>query len=582
MYNKYKDELPENTIARIRSIYKRIGLTMDYTIEKHIDGIYSAYIQDSDGGWNTAGKGTTAEFCLASAYGESIEHICNHFAFDISKVSDGSKKHLGFLRYPDEKRMRISEVGKIAPDVYKDMMTCFDKNNNDSDLESVWHDILGSTETPFIPYFNITKKREVLLPDAILSKMCGSNGGGSGNTPEEAIGHALDEIIERYVKYKIIYDNLTPPTIPKQYILNRCPELYDLILNIEEKGQMSVLVKDASLGRGYTVICVIVIDKREQKYLANFGAHPCFEIALERCLTEMFQDHDCTDRLLKREEMVAWDRVPSDAIYGLNNWVSLLRDDIGALPDSLFGSHNSWDFTSWPVYSQYTNKFGMRYQICILQRNGFDVYIRNNSFLGFPVYKVYVPFASISHLKFDNSLVKETISANNIFEYLENGITKEEEHLLYKYCFNTNSFMLDMTLKNWDQEIKDLLNAAVLYDCGQLNDALLILKNTKILEGSFLKRYIQLTLEDVDNRDDLLRLFFDSRADLWLSALSSGNAFYLIQSCSQRNGLIKSLDSRYGISQKKRDAFYKKIKDAFLNNKIHQTEVGRIIFDDEF
>ena len=576
MYNKYKDEIPERTIERIQEIYKKIGLKMDYTIDKHVDGIFSAYIQDHIVGWNTAGKGTTFDFCLASAYGESIEHICNHFAFDISKTSSDAKEHLGFLRYPDEILMPISEVTKVAPDVFRDMLSCFDNNGEEVKVDSVWEDILGMSETPYIPYYNITQEKEVLLPDAILSKLCGSNGGGSGNTSEEAIGHALDEIIERYVKYKIIYENLTPPNIPKQHIKERCPELYDVIQSIEEGGNLSVFVKDASLGKGFTVLCVIVTDMTEQKYLANFGAHPCFEIALERCLTELFQDHECVDNLLSRDEMVEWRNSTLSEIRGLNNWVSLLRDDIGVLPDSIFLEHGSWEFAPWPVYKEYTNKFGMKLQIETLRKNGFDVYIRNNSFLQFPVYKVYVPFASLSHLIFDNSLIEETKLVNSMFDYLENGITKENETLLNKYCFRQNAFLLDMTLKYWNNESKDLLYASVLFDIGKLDEALWALRNIETYEGIFLRKYIELTINCRNNRDALLRIFFKD-IETWLSELSKANAFGIFQEYCRKNGLIKSKNSEYGNAHVARDNLYKIVKEAFSHEKIKQIDTREII-----
>ena len=264
LYNKFKDDTPINTVNRIKGIYKSLNLSMNYTIEKHIDGVYSSYLYDINGNWNTAGKGTTGEFCLASAYGESIEHLCNHFAFDISKTSKRAKEHEGFLRYYDEVMLPVEQIKNIAPCVFDDMCNCYGKDEAWENIADVWKSILSSEQTPFVPYFNISRMKVELLPEAVLSKLCGSNGGGSGNTPEEAIGHALDEAIERYVKYQIVFHKLTPPTIPMSYIQEICPDIFELIRNIQEQGRFSIIVKDASLGKGFTVICILVIDNQRQ------------------------------------------------------------------------------------------------------------------------------------------------------------------------------------------------------------------------------------------------------------------------------------------------------------------------------
>lgn len=570
MYSKHKDATPAETIARIRDCYQSLDLEMDCRVERHIDGVYSAYILDVRSGWNAAGKGTTEEYCLASAYGESMEHLCNHFAFDISKTGTDAQTHMGFLRYPDEVWLPIHHIREAAPAVFQDMERCFAPDESGMTLELVWQAILGE-RTPFIPYYSIAQKQTVMLPDAVLSKMCGSNGGGSGNTPEEAIGHALDEILERHAKYRIIYDRLTPPTIPPEYIHSRCPELYDLIRRIEKTGGLSVIVKDASLGQGYSVVCILVIDAEHQRYLANFGAHPCFEIALERCLTELFQDHDCVEELLKREEMIPWGETSEERLFGLSNWVSLLRDDIGQLPDSIFGTHTSWKFEPWPVYTHYTNKIGMRHQLEILLNNGLDVYIRNNSFLGFPVYKVYVPFLSCSHLKFDRSMVIEADMANQIHRYLTEGISAEQEMYLCRHCFGPDSFLLNMALRNWDGDHLCLLQAAALFDTGHTVQALSALENTTLKECVFLKRYIQLTLGQNESRDELLRLFFGKKADRWLDALARGKAFSLVQECCARCGLIRSKDSLQGTTSPQRDILYMRIKEAFAKTAPDQT-----------
>ena len=52
---------------------------------------------------------------------------------------------------------------------------------------------------------------------------------------------------------------------------------------------VGILVKDASLGGEYPVMNVTLLNPHDQGCFASFGAHPRFEIALERALTELLQ-----------------------------------------------------------------------------------------------------------------------------------------------------------------------------------------------------------------------------------------------------------------------------------------------------
>ena len=581
MYSKYKDALPEETVQRIIQIYKTLGLTMNCTVDKHISGIYSAYIQDPAGYWNTAGKGTTKEYCMASAYGESIEHICNHFAFDISRVSDKAKSYCHFIRYPDEKMIELDEIINVAPDIFKDMMEGYDLSNSIPSFDeiiSIWKKLLRTDITPFVPYYCINEKKVVYLPDAIISKLCGSNGGGSGNTPYEAIGHALDEIIERYVKYEIIYNKLTPPTIPFDYISERCPDLAELIMRIEQSGRLRIIVKDASLGKNYSVICILVIDDKTQRYLANFGAHPCFEIALERCLTELFQDHKCVDNLLDRDEMIHWDDVSEKKILGLRNWVSLLRDDIGFLPDSLFKKEYSWQFKPWTFFNNYTNQFGMNYQLNILSKNGFKVYIRNNSFLSFPVYRVYVPGMSLSHLKFDNKLI-ETIDISESFnEYLTNGANDRIRKKILSCFMSNDSFMIDMITKKWTDDDRKLFCAVILFDSKRDTDALIQLDRNNTKLGMYIRKFLFLQSGDfVDNSANLLELFFGEECNKWYKYLKERNAFTAFADYAFANGIVMRPPNNNNSSMLQKDSLYMRIKDTFNNTAISQSSIADLL-----
>lgn len=580
LYSKYKDADPQQTVKTIKEHYASLQLNMEYSIEKHIDGVYSAYLYDVGGRWNTAGKGTTEAFCLASAYGESMEHLCNHFAFDISKTSERAKAYGGFCRYYDEIQLPIEAIEKVSPIVFRDMRSCCGTSNiNNTEIIEIWKKVLQCNQTPFIPYFNISSRKTELLPDAVLSKLCGSNGGGSGNTPEEAIGHALDEAIERYVKYKIVFNNLTPPTIPREYIREQCPELHETIKQIEAQGRFNIIVKDASLGKGFSVVCILVIDNQTQRYLTNFGAHPRFEIALERCLTELFQDHECVDYLIDRADMTDWNTYESENSTNLSNWVSLLRDDIGSVPNSVFFRDASWEFAPWKIFDVYNNKIGVIHQLQILKENGFDVFIRDNSILDFPVYKVYIPFLSLSHIIFDNRLADEAIIVNHFFEYLSNDFPVDKKQTACDCAFSEDAFLLRMLLHNWNQELFDFLYATLLFDIHKPEKAVYLLKQTSFACATFLKRYIEMTLSGMDSKkkEALLYVFYGEKSITWLKHLEAGNAFALLQEYCQHSGLLKKNDTDANKAEWFKDELYQKIKSASQRTQIDQNRISSLL-----
>lgn len=60
-------------------------------------------------------------------------------------------------------------------------------------------------------------------------------------------------------------------------------------MNIKLAQGFPVLVKDASLGGQFPVMCMTQMNPKTGGVFASFGAHPDFEVALERSLTELLQ-----------------------------------------------------------------------------------------------------------------------------------------------------------------------------------------------------------------------------------------------------------------------------------------------------
>ena len=80
------------------------------------------------------------------------------------------------------------------------------------------------------------------------------------------------------------------------------PGLYDntrdgivaAIAALEHEG-FPILCYDASLGGQFPVICVVLFNPHNGTCFASFGAHPRFEVALERTVTELLQGRSLKD-----------------------------------------------------------------------------------------------------------------------------------------------------------------------------------------------------------------------------------------------------------------------------------------------
>ena len=124
-YKKYKDAIPSETIKNITNIHKDLGIEYSLTANSNVPGIYAAVFKDDRANWCTCGKGTDEEFCCASALGESIEHLCNLFAYDMTSLSLDAEQYLVFKLYPDDKLYSVEKIKELCPFVMEDLRDAY-------------------------------------------------------------------------------------------------------------------------------------------------------------------------------------------------------------------------------------------------------------------------------------------------------------------------------------------------------------------------------------------------------------------------------------------------------------------------
>lgn len=279
-----------------------------------------------------------------------------------------------------------------------------------------------------LPYINLMSNKISYIPIKMLTKMYMSNGMCAGNTKEEAIVQGLSEVFERVCNKEVILEKLTPPTVPISYIKN-FPRVYNMIKSIKECGKYNIIVKDCSLNKKYPVLAVIYINKESQTYFVKFGSHPIFEIALERCLTELLQGQNIYN--MKGVKEFSYKQSIKDEEQNL---LGILVNGSGYYPSELFLQEHSYKFKPWEDLSKYNNKELLTYMLDLIYDNGYEVYVRDVSYLGFPSYSVIVPnFSEIDEIDDLKSLESyiDFVSIKRRIRKLKNIADCEIEKLIY-------------------------------------------------------------------------------------------------------------------------------------------------------
>lgn len=416
---KYKDEMPINTINKIRDILGNMGLlTVESSWKNSVNGFYSVSVTIENTELMTNGKGTSVEFALASAYGEMMERVQNlcHYRLSLD-LKPQIMEYLGFNYAPDEKPMSIDEFLASEEDWIKTQLSKVKPSLDKRELLKNWQTMsYEKIPADFIalPYCNLNSKRISHIPIKMASMMYMSNGMCAGNSPEEALVQGISEIMERYANKRILRERIVPPTIPRYYI-RKFPKIAAMVAELENSGNFEVILKDCSLGQKLPIVGVILINKSDQSYFVKFGAHPKFEIAAERTLTELLQGQDIKWMTGVREFCLY---SPTD---DPENYMGILVTGSGLYPTEFFSRNFSYPFNEFEETRITSNKEMLAYMVDRLAQLGCETYVRDVSFLGFPSFHIIVP--GLSEIEeFDDLRPITNYAAFNTFKRLVRNI----------------------------------------------------------------------------------------------------------------------------------------------------------------
>jgi len=384
-YIKGKDAALEESIAGM--LQKLVDLGFDIEEASWLNpvpNVYSVHIRDRDCGLMfTNGKGTTRKSCLASALGEYFERLsCNYFFADFylgQAISQG-----GFVHYPDE-RWFVAGPNDAIPDGLLDEKL-WQYYDPDEELTAcrIFDTNSGTGERGICacPYHRMRDGKDVWFPINIIGNSYVSNGMSAGNTKNEARVQSLSEVFERYIKNRIIAEGICLPEVPDE-VLQRFPQVVEAIRKLEQHGY-HLRIADASLGGRYPVMSVTLINPNNATVFASFGAHPSFEVALERTVTELLQGRDLDQ--LDGFQSPSFDL---DEVADHHNLETHFIDSSGLIAYDFFKSKPDHAFCDWDHDASTTDEFS--YLCDIIHELGFDIYIADYEHLNVYSCRIIVP-----------------------------------------------------------------------------------------------------------------------------------------------------------------------------------------------
>lgn len=563
-YIQGKDLPLEETIANMSAILANLGMKIEIASWRNIvPNVWSLHIRDAQSPMCfTNGKGATKESALASALGEFIERLnCNFFYND--QFWGEEIANAEFVHYPDEKWFKPGPNGELPKEILDEY--CLEIYNPDDELlgTHLYDTNSGNVERGIcsLPFVRQSDDEVVYFPSNLIENLYLSNGMSAGNTLAEAQVQCLSEIFERAVKREILEGEIALPDVPEE-VLAKYPSIVAGIKGLEEQG-FPVLVKDASLGGQFPVMCVTLMNPRTGGVFASFGAHPNFEVALERSLTELLQG-----RSFEGLNDLPQPTFQSNAVTEPNNFVEHFIDSSGLVSWRFFSSKSDYDFVEWDFSGEgeESNADEAATLFGILEEMGKEVYMAVYEHLGATACRILVPDYSeiylVEDLIWDNtnkalSFREDILNLHRLDdEQLEALVERLEECELDDYTEITTLIGIEFDDNTvWGQltilELKLLIYVALqqFEEAKELVETYLQYNTNTVERGLFyqcMNVVLEVMLDEELELEDYLtnfrRMFGDTRMDAVLGSVEGSVRFYGLTPTSMKlEGLDRHL-----------------------------------------
>ena len=289
----YKERNPLETIQIIEQFFNNRNLQIKKTLEYHseIDTYscqYGLFLNDQQI-LKANGKGITPELSKASCFGELYERFCAETFTTISNPflsKDVRTKRYQLYNYNYKENEKILNINEFLSDTWTRKVI----NSillNYQYIRKYFQFYFGTEQIYGLKYQNLDDNNDIQYKSfQFLHSIKKSNGLACGNTIEEALIQASSEIFERININKFFsepqecYYYLNKNNLPL-YIKNKIDAIESLGYDIK--------LYDLSYNFHMPVCMLYLYNKEANIFYVNFGAHPLFEVAAERCFTEIYQ-----------------------------------------------------------------------------------------------------------------------------------------------------------------------------------------------------------------------------------------------------------------------------------------------------
>ncbi|WP_313176763.1 OsmC domain/YcaO domain-containing protein [Massilia sp.] len=543
-----KDLPLEQTIANMSAKLASWGIKIEIASWRNIvPNVWSLHIRDAHSPMCfTNGKGATKESALASALGEYIERLSNNH-FYAGSYWGQEIANAEFVHYPNERWFKAGRRDALPKEILDEYsLEIYDPEGELRGTHLVDTNS-GNAERGIValPYTRYSDGETVYFPVSLIENLYASNGMSAGNTLAEAQVQCLSEIFERAVKREILEGEFALPDVPQE-VLAKYPGIVAGIKGLEEQG-FPVLVKDASLGGKYPVMCVTLMNPKTGGVFASFGAHPSLEVALERSLTELLQG-----RSFEGLNDLPQPTFASEAVTEPYNFVEHFIDSSGVVSWRFFSARSDYDFVEWDFsgHGEDSNAQEAATLLGILQEMGKEVYTAVYDQLGAVACRILVPGYSevypVEDLVWDNTnkalLFREDIlnlhrlddeQLADLLERLETNELDEYGDIasLIGIEFDENTdwgqltvlelrLLINLALKQFDQA-HELVGAFLQYNDNTVERRLFYQALNVVLE---------VVLDDELELDDYVlnfrRMYGDARMDAALGSVDGNVRFF--------------------------------------------------------
>lgn len=379
-----KDRPLEESLNTMTAGLAKLGFELEQSQWLNpIPNVWSVHVRDKHCPMLfTNGKGASKDAALASALGEFYERLGTNYFF-ADYFFGKELANANFTHYPNERWFQIT--GDALPSDLLDAPSLLQYSIHDNLKASQLVDCNSGNAERGICALPFTRQKtgdEVWFPVNIIGNLYVSNGMASGNNKWEARVQALSEIFERHIKSTILSSGITLPRIPES-IIDRYPKVAESIQTLRDQGFV-IVINDASLGGKFPLVNITLINPQDGGSCAAFGAHPKFEVALERTVTELLQGRTLSQLT---------DFIPPSFDIGEvadpHNLESHFIDSSGIIAWDLLGSEPDYEFTEWNIEGDRKAEFD---HLCyLIHKVDMDIYISDYTHLDMYCCRIIVP-----------------------------------------------------------------------------------------------------------------------------------------------------------------------------------------------